>query len=57
VYIDGKFYETTPIAGSIKLAAGKHVVKLINPTYQIFEETVEISANNTLKKNVSLVLK
>jgi len=57
VYIDGKFYETTPIAGSIKLASGKHVVKLINPNFQIFEETVEISANDTLKKNVNLVLK
>jgi hypothetical protein len=57
VYIDGKFYETTPIAGSIKLLPGKHVVKLINPNFQIFEETVEISANNTLKKNVNLVLK
>lgn len=57
VYIDGIFYETTPIAGSIKLLPGKHVVKLINPNFQIFEETVEISANNTLKKNVNLLLK
>jgi serine/threonine protein kinase len=57
VYIDGKFYETTPIAGSIKLPSGNHVLKLINPSFQIFEETVEISANNTLKKNVNLTPK
>jgi len=57
VYIDGKFYETTPIAGSIKLASGKHVLKLVNPSFQIYEETVEISANNTLKKNVNLTPK
>jgi serine/threonine protein kinase len=57
IYIDGKFYETTPIGGPIKLASGKHVLKLINPTYQVYEETVEIAANNTLKKNISLVPK
>lgn len=54
VYIDGKFYETTPIAEPIKLSAGRHILKLINPSYLPYEETIEISVNRTLKKNIEL---
>jgi serine/threonine protein kinase len=32
VYIDGKYYETTPIAKPIKLSAGKHTLRLENTT-------------------------
>ncbi|MEO0185076.1 MAG: PEGA domain-containing protein, partial [candidate division WOR-3 bacterium] len=54
VYIDGKFLETTPIAEPIKLSAGRHILKLINPSYQPYEEAIEISANQMLKKNIEL---
>jgi len=57
IYIDGKYYETTPIGEPIKLPAGKHVLKLVNPTYQIYEETIAIPANKMLKKTVELVSK
>ncbi len=54
VYIDGKFYETTPIAQPIKLPAGKHTLKLINPLFKTYEETIQITANQTLKRHIEL---
>jgi serine/threonine protein kinase len=54
VYIDGRFHETTPLAGPITLAAGKHVLKLINPTFKTHEETIEIPPGDVLKKHVEL---
>jgi tRNA A-37 threonylcarbamoyl transferase component Bud32 len=57
VYIDGKFYETTPIAEPIKLASGKHTLKLINPSFQPYVQEIEIPVEKMLKKHVELVLK
>lgn len=54
VYIDGKFYETTPIANPIKLSVGKHKIKLVNPSFQIFEQQIVIPSNKMLKKYVEL---
>ena len=57
VYIDGKFYETTPIAKAIELSAGKHTLKLINPSFIAHEEVITVVANKTLKKSVELIQK
>lgn len=57
VYIDGRFHETTPIASPIKLPAGRHNIKLINPSFQTHEEVVTIVANQTMRKSVELVPK
>ena len=57
VYIDGRFYETTPIAGEIKLPAGNHAIKLINPSFEPHEEVITVVANKTMKKSVELVPK
>ncbi|MFX0116555.1 MAG: PEGA domain-containing protein, partial [Candidatus Hodarchaeota archaeon] len=57
VYIDGKFYETTPIAKAIELSAGRHTLKLINPSFIAHEEVITIVANKTLKKSVELFQK
>jgi len=54
VYVDGKFHETTPIADPIKLPAGRHNIKLINPSFETHEEVVTIVANQTIKKSVEL---
>jgi len=54
VYIDGKFYETTPIAQPIKLPAGEHRLKLINPLCKPYEEVIVIKPNQVLKKDVEL---
>jgi serine/threonine protein kinase len=57
VYIDGKFYETTPIAESIQLAAGRHTLKLINPSFIPYEEVIVIEVNKTLRKTIELARK
>jgi len=57
VYIDGKFYETTPIAKAIELSAGRHTLKLINPSFIAHEEVITVVANKTLKKSVELFQK
>jgi len=57
VYIDGKFYETTPIAEPIQLAAGKHTLKLINPSFVPYEEVIVIEVNKTLRKTIKLAHK
>ena len=57
VYIDGKFYETTPIAKAMRLSAGRHTLKLINPSFITHEEVITVVANKTLKKSVELIQK
>jgi serine/threonine protein kinase len=57
VYLDGKFYETTPIADPIQLPAGRHTLKLINPSFVPYEEVITIVANKTLRKSIELVRK
>ncbi|UCG31516.1 MAG: PEGA domain-containing protein, partial [candidate division WOR-3 bacterium] len=52
--IDGKFYETTPIAKPIDLSAGRHTLKLINPSFVPYEEVIVIEANKTLRKSIEL---
>jgi serine/threonine protein kinase len=54
VYIDGKYYETTPIVNPIKLSAGKHALKLINPSYKTVEQQIDIPPGKMLKKYVEL---
>ena len=57
VYIDGKFHETTPIADPIKLPAGRHTLKLINPSFLTHEEVITIAANQTTRTSVELIPK
>ncbi len=54
VYIDGKFYETTPIAQPIRLSAGQHRLKLINPLCKTYEEVIIIKAGQILRKDIEL---
>jgi serine/threonine protein kinase len=57
VYIDGKFHETTPIAEPIQLPAGRHTLKLINPSFIAHEEVITVVANQTTRKSVELIPK
>ncbi|MDH4211070.1 MAG: PEGA domain-containing protein [candidate division WOR-3 bacterium] len=57
VYIDGKFYETTPIAKPIQLSAGRHTLKLINPSFVPHEEVFVIEANKILRRSIELARK
>jgi serine/threonine protein kinase len=57
VYIDGKFHETTPIAEPIRLPAGRHTLKLINPSFLTHEEVITVVANQTIKKSIEMIPK
>jgi serine/threonine protein kinase len=54
VYIDGKFMETTPIGSPIKLSAGRHILKLTNPSFKTYEHEIIIPVDKMLKKHVEL---
>jgi serine/threonine-protein kinase len=54
VYIDGKFIETTPIGAPIKLNAGRHILKLTNPSFKTYEQEIIIPADKMLKKHIEL---
>lgn len=54
VYIDGRFLETTPIGAPIKLPAGPHILKLINPSFEQFEQEIVILPGKMLKKHIEL---
>ncbi len=54
VYIDGRHIETTPIANPIKIEAGPHVVKLTNPNFKTWTETIQFLPNQTITRIVQL---
>jgi|GEM_PF-643250 len=54
VYIDGKFLETTPIGAPIKLSGGRHMLKLINPSFKPYEQEIVIPPGKMLKKHIEL---
>ncbi len=54
VYIDGEFIATTPIAREITLSPGSHKLKLVNPSFEIYEETITIISDEVLKKHIIL---
>ncbi len=54
VYIDDRYIETTPIASPIKIPAGRHVIKLTNPNFKTWTETIDFSPNQTVNRTVHL---
>jgi len=54
VYINGQFYERTPLAKPISLPAGKYELKLTNPNFQIHIDSISIAAGETLARQVTL---
>lgn len=54
VYVNGNYYEITPLKDPVSLPAGRHEIRLINPGFQTWVDSVEITAGTTLSKTVSL---
>jgi len=54
IYINGQFYEKTPIAKPISLPAGKYELKLTNPNFQTYIDSISIAAGETLSQQVML---
>ena len=53
VYIDGDLKATTP-SGPIKLNSGKHTIKLVNPGFEDYTESIDFPENQTVTRNVDL---
>ncbi len=54
VYIDGKLKGTTPLKKSIALMKGEHIIKLINPNFSSFIDTIKIEVGKTIKRRIPL---
>ncbi len=54
IYIDGEYVETTPLQEPIALSAGRHVLRLVNPNFPVWEDTIEVRAGETLFRKVAL---
>ena len=54
IYIDDQYIETTPLQQPIALSAGRHVLRLINPNFPVWEDTIEIRAGETIFRKISL---
>jgi serine/threonine protein kinase len=55
VYINGVYQETTPLGKPLSLPAGKHELKLVNPNFSAWTDSIEIKAGQTYSKQISLL--
>lgn len=54
IYINGRYVEKTPLERPITLPAGKYEVKLINPNFQTWSDSISIGAGEEILRQVSL---
>lgn len=57
VYINGKYIETTPFKDPLQVTAGKLELKLVNPNFATWADSIEIEAGQTIQKRISLLKK
>ena len=57
VFINGRFYETTPLEKPIALAPGRYQLELIHEAYQTWRDSIEITPRQILRRDVKLVAK
>ncbi|MCK4667140.1 PEGA domain-containing protein [Candidatus Dependentiae bacterium] len=54
IYIDGKYFDTTPISKSIEVKTGSHTIKAANPGFEVWEETIDFPGGKTITKKITL---
>lgn len=54
IYINGEYKETTPLNAPLSVPAGRYELKLVNPNYEVWVDTIQIQAGQTIGKRVSL---
>ncbi len=54
VYLDDVFKGTTPLEAPVSVAAGKHILKLVNPNYQTIYDTLTVVSGELIEKRVRL---
>jgi len=57
VYVDGQYWETTPLTNPIILTAGKHAVTFINPLFTPIAESLEVNSGERLRLNIDFLAK
>ncbi len=55
IYINDEYEETTPLNDPISLPAGKHELKLVNPNFSTWVDSIKIEPGQTFKKRISLL--
>jgi len=53
LYIDGKYFDTTPLKGSIKIKPGTYTLKVVNPAFEPVVRKVTISPEMTTSEVIS----
>lgn len=54
VYIDGRYLETTPLSKPLTLTAGMHRLRLSNPNFPDYIDSLQVAPGETLRKQISL---
>jgi len=54
VYLNGEYYDTTPLKHPISLPSGKYEIKLVNPNFSAWADSVVITAGETASRQVTL---
>ena len=55
IFIDGQYYETTPLSGPLLIPAGEHVIKISNPDFSEISDSINVTAGRTIEKKYSLI--
>jgi serine/threonine protein kinase len=55
VYVNDIYQETTRLGKPLSLPAGKHQLKLINPNFSVWTDSIEIKAGQTYTTQISLL--
>ncbi len=54
VFIDNRYVDTTPMDQPITLAPGKHLLRVENPNFPAWEDTIVIEPGQTLEQRIQL---
>lgn len=54
IFIDGRYIETTPLQKPLTLSPGKYLLRLENPVYANWQDSISIRTNQTLTKTIRL---
>lgn len=53
VYLDGKYYDTTPLKGDIKIKPGVYRLKVTNPAFPPYTKEIVIKGGSTLNEVIN----
>ncbi len=54
IYLNGEKVGVSPLADPLEVKAGKYALKLINPAYATYIDSIDITAGQTLQKTIFL---